>query len=62
MISILAPRAGRDLRGLDEAEQRNKISILAPRAGRDPDHFVYATACWIFQSSRPVRGATRDAF
>ena len=61
-ISILAPRAGRDLRGLDEAEQRNKISILAPRAGRDCELALETEREQTFQSSRPVRGATSRPF
>ena len=36
MISIHAPRAGRDLLGLSGCFDLLKISIHAPRAGRDP--------------------------
>ena len=35
------------------------ISIHAPRAGRDCCSGSVAASLWIFQSTRPVRGATR---
>ena len=57
-ISIHAPRAGRDVvaHGL---EQGRGISIHAPRAGRDVAASVTLPEVKIFQSTRPVRGATR---
>ena len=58
LISIHAPRAGRDQAVIDPAEVL-AISIHAPRAGRDNPH---AAPVWHdrpgFQSTRPVRGAT----
>ena len=38
----------------------SNISIHAPRAGRDNIHLVDLWAQEIFQSTRPVRGATAD--
>ena len=57
-ISIHAPRAGRD------PEHRPgcgavRISIHAPRAGRDEESVAMSRDKAIFQSTRPVRGATR---
>ena len=57
-ISILAPRAGRDLCGTGQSPPAQEISILAPRAGRDIIQQSKTLASEIFQSSRPVRGAT----
>ena len=57
MVSIHAPRTGRD-DGHVAARIRDLVSIHAPRTGRDDlDDAVY----WrnpMFQSTRPVRGAT----
>ena len=37
-----------------------RISIHAPREGRDAFTFVDIDAQFLFQSTRPVRGATRS--
>ena len=80
VISIHAPRAGRDFSGcfcsqsflyfnprapcgarLDASDvdlMIFDISIHAPRAGRDPNFSRVSTGRAIFQSTRPVRGAT----
>ena len=58
LISIHAPLAGCDL-GLEVPINRHGISIHAPHAGRDFSQI----SCWAisfrFQSTRPMRGATR---
>ena len=56
-ISIHAPRAGRD-DACGRRPGRGDISIHAPRAGRDYDGGTYANEVALFQSTRPVRGAT----
>ena len=58
MISILAPRAGRDVVFRRDIDYEEYISILAPRAGRDSATYSAPTTISAFQSSRPVRGAT----
>ena len=58
-ISIHAPRAGRDDDHVPRTYYPDPISIHAPRAGRDNIHLVDLWAQEIFQSTRPVRGATR---
>ena len=56
-ISIHAPRAGRDhLEG--NRPEGWTISIHAPRAGRDKLTGLVQGSNIIFQSTRPVRGAT----
>ena len=57
-ISILAPLAGRDSRRPPGAGEEGRISILAPLAGRD--YIIAAVSLFVklFQSSRPLRGAT----
>ena len=57
LISIHAPREGRDLHGLRLLLGRD-ISIHAPRAGRDPAIPQVEIKEDTFQSTRPVRGAT----
>ena len=57
-ISIHAPRAGRDFIDNDFKEQNEDISIHAPRAGRDKRMYGWLWDAYIFQSTRPVRGAT----
>ena len=57
LISIHAPREGRDLHGLRLLLGRD-ISIHAPRAGRDLVYGLLANGFTEFQSTRPVRGAT----
>ena len=56
-ISIHAPRAGRDYRKPLPVNGRN-ISIHAPRAGRDLRLSAARARQAVFQSTRPVRGAT----
>ena len=59
MISIHAPRAGRDSRPALPGGVVRAISIHAPRAGRDFDASSSKRIAYLFQSTRPVRGATR---
>ena len=61
LISIHAPRAGRDSPALNEVF-RLAISIHAPRAGRDAVQVSNTLSLFLFQSTRPVRGATRGAY
>jgi len=58
-VSIHAPREGRDLHG-GRNFHRNKggVSIHAPREGRDFLTAMAFTKLMMFQSTRPVRGAT----
>ena len=58
LISIHAPLAGRDLTPDALSFAFLGISIHAPLAGRDPDHYFNAVAIRLFQSTRPLRGAT----
>ena len=57
-ISIHAPRAGRDPEH-HGGRRRRGISIHAPRAGRDEAALPVVSEALEFQSTRPVRGATR---
>ena len=57
MISIHAPRAGRDPSVL-WLSHPIQISIHAPRAGRDRERIYVRLVAHLFQSTRPVRGAT----
>ena len=57
MISIHAPREGRDHRPMTQRPER-AISIHAPREGRDSRRLVSNTFLRTFQSTRPARGAT----
>ena len=57
-ISIHAPRAGRDAARLWTSATVWMISIHAPRAGRDISTPTFSSIFAIFQSTRPVRGAT----
>ncbi len=60
VISIHAPRAGRDDGdGVADAAAQ-PISIHAPRAGRDVVELAQCLAAGQFQSTRPVRGATTE--
>ena len=59
-ISIHAPYAGRDVL-LQRGDKLHGISIHAPRAGRDDTGGRYTVIVDLFQSTRPVRGAT-DVF
>ena len=56
-ISIRAPRAGRDFLRLQDIA-RALISIHAPRVGRDAVEINFSTYVELFQSTRPVWGAT----
>ena len=56
-ISIHAPRAGRDPPD-DGLHRGGRISIHAPRAGRDLMGVLNRAPSVLFQSTRPVRGAT----
>ncbi len=57
-ISIHAPLAGRDWKYVCQDEQHNAISIHAPLAGRDVCKLTKNYRGWVFQSTRPLRGAT----
>ena len=59
-ISIHAPHTGRDLIGPDMPDRDLRISIHAPHAGRDKiARRIYSTGT-LFQSTRPMRGATQN--
>ncbi len=61
LISIHAPRAGRDI--LIEVDGKTVvISIHAPHAGRDEESVAMSRDKAIFQSTRPMRGATNSSF
>ena len=57
-VSIHAPRAGRDQSPQGELVL-HQVSIHAPRVGRDCGDTDLHAPVWVFQSTRPVRGATR---
>ncbi len=57
-ISIHAPHAGRDGAGCAERRMR-RISIHAPHAGRDTGDKLNVLVVDTFQSTRPMRGATK---
>ena len=57
-VSIHAPRAGRDGAVLVDNDGL-LVSIHAPRAGRDSGYGTTLAPMSLFQSTRPVRGATR---
>ena len=61
-VSIHAPRAGRDLVRANLPEMCDTVSIHAPRAGRDSIGITTSDAEAVFQSTRPVRGATKVFF
>ena len=58
-ISIHAPHTGRDLRHLVKVGPLG-ISIHAPHTGRDTLVLGDEFSVQIFQSTRPIRGATTD--
>ncbi len=60
-VSIHAPRAGRDSGEGGDALMATFVSIHAPRAGRDMSVEDAGGAVIMFQSTRPVRGATLTA-
>ena len=57
-VSIHAPRAGRDGPNVTGSYAPMSVSIHAPRAGRDKCKHYPWHASPVFQSTRPVRGAT----
>ena len=60
IISIHAPRVGRDGDGGAYYQMKLLISIHAPRVGRDLEKRLHATnKLLVFQSTRPVWGATK---
>ena len=58
-VSIHAPRAGRDATQALAWAMVTVVSIHAPRAGRDNLRAIGVRVKDAFQSTRPVRGATR---
>ena len=58
VISIHAPHTGRDVIAGDGGTILSGISIHAPHTGRDFGCSKRFPACLIFQSTRPIRGAT----
>ena len=58
VISIHAPREGRDGYADSVVSIRLHISIHAPREGRDQTFFDALNQGQQFQSTRPARGAT----
>ena len=58
VISIHAPRAGRDAPTSAALRAMSAISIHAPRAGRDGGGATINGLVRAFQSTRPARGAT----
>ena len=60
-ISIHAPYAGRDVL-LQRGDKLHGISIHAPRAGRDDTGGRYTVIVDLFQSTRPMRGATNKSW
>ena len=58
-ISIHAPHTGRDARVFLQTLSE-VISIHAPHTGRDATMTILCTFGSVFQSTRPIRGATRS--
>ena len=58
LISIHAPRVGRDRALRQQRAMTQAISIHAPRVGRDQERANLLRAKGVFQSTRPVWGAT----
>ena len=61
VVSIHAPREGRDLLRVQAVVTYGKVSIHAPREGRDSKSASLRCTAMRFQSTRPVKGATRCA-
>ena len=57
-ISIHAPHTGRDSEDPGNRPGILRISIHAPHTGRDPSAFSRLMMFHVFQSTRPIRGAT----
>ena len=60
LVSIHAPREGRD-DPFDGLPRLRRVSIHAPREGRDEIAEVEVANVALFQSTRPVKGATLRA-
>jgi len=58
IVSIHAPREGRDAESSVAVSAAVRVSIHAPREGRDVAVSVSFHLPHLFQSTRPVRGAT----
>ncbi len=58
IVSIHAPRVGRDINAPTLYLADSKVSIHAPRVGRDDASSCCLTVFAVFQSTRPVWGAT----
>ena len=58
MVSIHAPRVGRDRLHQFLHCQESPVSIHAPRVGRDDESWADGLEEYGFQSTRPVWGAT----
>ena len=56
-VSIHAPREGRDQSAMSPIVL-NPVSIHAPREGRDHRRTLAGENVCVFQSTRPVKGAT----
>ena len=61
IVSIHAPHAGRDQRGR-VVKVLSVVSIHAPHAGRDMQNMQQSARSGMFQSTRPMRGATGNLF
>ena len=61
IISIHAPHTGRDFRVVVRVHNASAISIHAPHTGRDPVGYTDNSPLKLFQSTRPIRGATVGA-
>ena len=61
IISIHAPHTGRDFAFAYTVNTDNAISIHAPHTGRDAKCMYTIVGVQIFQSTRPIRGATFTA-
>ena len=59
VLSIHAPREGCDLQNTDDVLHHGHLSIHAPREGCDAACLNACWPCLSFQSTHPVRGATR---
>ena len=57
IVSIHAPRVGRDASS-PTVYRSSSVSIHAPRVGRDPRRYWTGEGAYVFQSTRPVWGAT----
>ncbi len=60
LVSIHAPNEGSDLAAM-ESDINNGVSIHAPNEGSDPQQLVLYFLFDVFQSTLPMKGATRTA-